>query len=100
MFPARARRRAGSRNRSSRSPLLLVDRGAFARGDQFEHELPAIAVIYDDAAQGFQPEDSIYFTALTGEAMAWFHACGLAAPGWFWPNGSQQYAPLGMDAVV
>ena len=33
-------------------PCCWLSVGAFARGDQFEHELPAIAVIYDDAAEG------------------------------------------------
>ena len=75
-------------------PCCWLSVGSFARGDQLEHELPAIAVVYDDAAEGFRPEDSIYFTALTGEAMAWFHGCGLTDLGWFWPEGSQQCMPL------
>ena len=75
-------------------PCCWLSVGGFARGDHLEHELPAIAVVYDDAAEGFRTEDSIYFTALTGEAMAWFHACGLTGPGWFWPTGSQQCMPL------
>ena len=75
-------------------PHCWVMFGAAARGDLLDARLPAIAVLYDDTAEAFQPEDSLYFVALAGQALSWLSACGLVDFGWDWPAGAQPSMPL------
>ena len=77
-----------------RVPCCWLSFGGFARGDRLEPGLPTIAVVYDDAAEHLRPDDSSYFAAVAGEAMAWFHACGLVSTGWRWPEGAEPFMPL------
>jgi signal-transduction protein with cAMP-binding, CBS, and nucleotidyltransferase domain len=75
-------------------PSCWVLFGVSARGELLGPALPAIAVVYDDSAEGFRPEDSLYFAALGGKMAEWFHACGLAGPDLPWPEGSGTSMPL------
>jgi len=75
-------------------PYCWVVFGAAARGDLLDPVLPTLAVLYDDSDEAFQPEDRIYFTALTGGALSWLHACDLADPRWQWPRGAQPGMPI------
>ena len=76
------------------APCCWLLFGESARGHRLEPGLPTIAAVYDDSAEGCRPEDSVYFTALAGETLAWFHACGLAGASLSWPEGSQPSMPL------
>ena len=68
--------------------------GVSARGELLRAALPTIAAVYDDSNDAFKPEDRMYFAAVAGETMAWFHDCGVAGPGLLWPRGSQPCMPL------
>lgn len=76
------------------TPCCWVSLAAFARGDQMEPACPMIAAVYDDSAAGFRPEDSAWFAALTGEVLAWFHACGVPTSDAAWPDGSHPCMPV------
>jgi CBS domain-containing protein len=76
------------------TPCCWVSLSGFARGDQLEPACPMIAAVYDDSAASFRPEDSAWFAAVTGEVVAWFHACGVPASDDAWPDGSHPCMPL------
>ena len=78
----------------ARAPYCFVMFGAMARGDLVGLGLPTIAAVYDDSDESSKPEDSLYFGALAGETAAMFHACGLAGPAQYWPEGAQPSMPL------
>jgi len=75
-------------------PYCWVMFGASARGELLSPAPATIAAVYDDSNQAFQPADSLYFAAVAGETLGWFHAFGLSGPGLFWPEGSQPSMPL------
>ncbi len=75
-------------------PHCWVMFGASARGDLTGPELPVIAVIYDDSDDAFAFTDSMYFTALAGEAAGRLHGFGLPGTGLDWPEGARPSMPL------
>jgi len=75
-------------------PYCFVTFGAMARGDLLRLRLPAIAVVYDDTHETSKAEDSLYFSALAGETLTVFDACGLSGPARDWPEGSSPSMPL------
>jgi CBS domain-containing protein len=77
-----------------RTPYCWLLFGESARCDLLEPQLPTIAAVYDDSKEGLRSEDSMYFTALAGDTLAWFQECGLSGPGLDWPEGSQPCMPL------
>jgi CBS domain-containing protein len=76
------------------APYCWVMFGASARGELLSPAPATIAAVYDDSDGAFQPADSLYFAAVAGETLGWFHALGLSGPGLFWPEGSQPCMPL------
>jgi CBS domain-containing protein len=76
------------------TPSCWVMFGVSARGELLRPELATIAAVYDDSNEAGKPEDSIYFAAVAGETLAWFHACGLVDAGLPWPEGSHAGMPL------
>jgi signal-transduction protein with cAMP-binding, CBS, and nucleotidyltransferase domain len=76
------------------APFCWVMFGESARGDLLTPLAPTIAVVYDDRDAASGPEDSIYFAAVAGETLSWFHAGGLDGPGLCWPDGSRPCMPL------
>jgi CBS domain-containing protein len=77
----------------ARVPYCWLLFGESARGDGTGPGLPILATVYDDS-KGLHSQDSMYFTALAGETMERFQACGLTGPGLVWPEGSQPCMPL------
>jgi signal-transduction protein with cAMP-binding, CBS, and nucleotidyltransferase domain len=64
--------------------------GALARAEEARPELPAIGVVFDDAA----PQAAAWFASAAGQMAAGFHACGLNGPGFDWPAGAHPCLPL------
>ena len=77
-----------------RAAFCWVMFGESARGDLLRPALPTIAAVYDDSDAASGPGDSMYFAAVAGETISWFHACGLDGSGLFWPEGSRPCMPL------
>jgi signal-transduction protein with cAMP-binding, CBS, and nucleotidyltransferase domain len=76
------------------APFCWVMFGHSARGDLLCPALPTIAAVYDDAADAFLPGDSMYFAAVAGETLAWFHDCGWDSSAVPWPEGARPCMPL------
>jgi len=76
------------------APYCWLMFGASARGELMKPALATIAAVYDDSGDAFQAVDRMYFAAVAGEALGWFHACGLFGSGLAWPEGSQPCMPL------
>lgn len=76
------------------APYCWVMFGGSARGDTLSPTLPTLAAVYDDSHDALHPADSMYFAAVAGETLGWLHACGLAGPGLYWPEGSRPCMPL------
>src|SRR5713226_870716 len=76
------------------APSCWMMFGGSVRGDLLMPALPTIAAVYDDSDEAFRPADSMYFAAVAGETLEWFHACGLVGAGVLWPEGSRPCMPL------
>lgn len=76
------------------APFCWVMFGESARGELLRPALPTIAAVYDDSDEACRPGDSMYFAAVAGETLAWFHDCGWDSSAVPWPEGSRPCMPL------